>query len=145
MWFKKRSIESKPKLPSKPDCTLIRLDHGEYETLGALIYKGKFLCLTLEPPWRENRRNVSCIPLGMYRCSRKNGKWVVNNVPGRTGILIHKGNSHYDTTGCILLGLELTYAVGKTRMLLHSNSAFDVFDKQLLADKEFTLQIKKEE
>lgn len=52
---------------------------------------------SLELPWLDNERSVSCIPAGIYGCERiqhpKYGHcWLVKNVPGRDGILIHIGN-----------------------------------------------------
>lgn len=51
----------------------------------------------LELPWLDNERSVSCIPAGTYECERINHPkyghcWLVKNVPGRDGILIHIGN-----------------------------------------------------
>lgn len=51
----------------------------------------------LELPWLNNERSVSCIPAGTYDCERINHPkyghcWLVKNVPGRDGILIHTGN-----------------------------------------------------
>jgi hypothetical protein len=65
---------------------------------------------TLENPWQDNRPSVSCIPNGTYqvvlawsnRFNRLMPRLV--NVPGRTGILIHPGNTIRDTSGCILIG-----------------------------------------
>ena len=52
---------------------------------------------SLELPWLDNERSVSCIPAGTYDCERiqhpKYGHcWLVRGVVGRDGILIHIGN-----------------------------------------------------
>lgn len=76
------------------------------------IYDGKkFICNTLELPWLNNQKLVSCIPDGEYRIavvkSAKFGTCVhILGVPNRTGILIHAGNTIEDTKGCILVGLS---------------------------------------
>ncbi len=66
---------------------------------------------TLELPFRNNKRRVSCIPEGTYqvvpRRSKKYGlHYHVTNVPGRDFILIHTGNFTSQILGCILPGLE---------------------------------------
>lgn len=79
-----------------------------YKPNGELIFHS----LTMELPWKENRRRVSCIPAGTYPAflhkSPKFGDslWV-KNVPDRSEILIHKGNYNRDTLGCILPGKDL--------------------------------------
>jgi hypothetical protein len=91
-------------------------DHG---TFGRLTTEIGWGCNTLELPWRDNRKQQSSIPAGVYRCavvqSAKFGKvYGVANVPTRSGILIHAGNYGGDTKkglrsdieGCILLGLS---------------------------------------
>ncbi|MCA1761303.1 MAG: DUF5675 family protein, partial [Bacteroidales bacterium] len=93
--------------------TLIRLAGDARQTLGVLqLWDGEirvFECKTLELPWRENKRNISCIPTGTYDVLRNNspkfGKtFHLQSVPGRSEILIHKGNYNKDTQGCILVG-----------------------------------------
>lgn len=74
---------------------------------------------SLELPWRDNRKYVSCIPKGCYEvafgpCSLSftTHAYRLADVPGRDGILIHRGNWAGDTSkglrssveGCILLG-----------------------------------------
>lgn len=71
---------------------------------------GEHVCMTLEHPWRDNTRLVSCIPEGNYRwrkfSSDRHGMcFQIRNVPGRDSIQIHVGNSLSDTQGCILVGL----------------------------------------
>lgn len=89
--------------------TIVRRKSDTKETLGNLVTDG-FACKTLERPWLNNVPQVSCIPEGVYIC-----KWTfsprfmrymyeVQNVPGRSGIRIHKGNYFFDVVGCILLG-----------------------------------------
>lgn len=72
---------------------------------------------TLELGWRNNKPRSSCIPAGTYpvriKQSRKFGRvYRLDNVPGRSEILIHAGNTAgntdrgetSDVLGCILLG-----------------------------------------
>ena len=79
-----------------------------------------FKCRTLELPYRDNQRNVSCIPEGFYdvvpRTSPKYSNHLhITNVEGRSLILIHWGNyagsinpktGHSDIRGCVLVGKE---------------------------------------
>jgi hypothetical protein len=64
---------------------------------------------TLELPWKENRRRISCIPAGKYVVSKRftpkfKDHFHVLDVEGRTGILIHVGNFYTQIEGCILPG-----------------------------------------
>ena len=64
---------------------------------------------TLELPYRNNQRSISCIPSGTYVVKRKtsirHGQCLsIEAVPGRSNVLIHKGNFNSDTKGCILIG-----------------------------------------
>ncbi len=85
-------------------------------TNGSLTLDGKEICKTIELPWRDNRRNVSCIPEGRYRLglypSRKFGlNLLVQDVPGRSGILIHPANNAAaELRGCIAPVTKLTGA-----------------------------------
>jgi len=76
---------------------------------GKVIYK----CNTLELGWKDNQRNISCIPTGSYKVVKHSSPrykecfWV-KNVEGRSEILIHAGNFFSDTRGCILPGRSHT-------------------------------------
>lgn len=69
-----------------------------------------FQCASLELPWMNNMPDVSCIPLGNYYVSLTNspkfgpGTFSVNNVPGRSHILMHPANYTREIEGCIVLG-----------------------------------------
>lgn len=87
---------------------------GERGIIGILERMGEMVCFTLEPPL--DRKAHPAIPAGTYglawlpspRLSKIAGKPVFTprlaNVPGRSGILIHGGNTISDTDGCILVG-----------------------------------------
>lgn len=67
---------------------------------------------TLELPWLNNQRNISCIPQGRYdvvpRTSKRFGKhFHIKDVENRKWILIHSGNYYTDIRGCILIGTGL--------------------------------------
>jgi hypothetical protein len=93
---------------------LKRFSSDPYRTLGhlSLIEDGQnsLRLATLELPWKNNERSVSCIPQGDYILKpiiRPNKNWALEfqNVPNRTHVLIHKGNYTTDIEGCVLLGL----------------------------------------
>ena len=86
-------------------------DHmNDTPTTGELLIEGEHFCYTLEDPWINNAPNISCIPEGQYFVkllySPHFGRPYphILGVPGRTGILIHSGNTDADTQGCILVG-----------------------------------------
>ena len=96
-----------------------RIVRDRVETIGAtmgrmFIDDGTALC-TLELPWKDNAEDVSCIPTGTYKVilarSPKFGPNIphVLDVPGRSDILIHPGNTVADITGCICPGLARTH------------------------------------
>jgi hypothetical protein len=95
------------------DVLVVRLLETEKETLGRLfVFDGPrllFQCVTLELPWRDNNRRVSRIPEGEYpfevRKTARHGTHLhIQNVQNRDWILIHSGNYHTHTLGCVLVG-----------------------------------------
>jgi Family of unknown function (DUF5675) len=81
---------------------LERFPSTDEGTFGLLTY-GAEVTRTLELPWRENRKNESCIPAGVYTVawlySPKFGFcYGVTGVPGRGNILIHAANFAGDVT-----------------------------------------------
>ena len=114
--------------------TLTRLSSSDMGTEGVLKFDN-FELKTLELPWRENKKQVSCIPKCEYICeltqSPKFGQvYTVKDVAGRGNILIHSGNFagdkskgyKSDVEGCILLGLSHNY-IGGQRCVLCSRDA----------------------
>ena len=75
----------------------------------------EFECFTVEKPWLDNKPRESCIPEGQYELKlgmfNRGGypAYEVMNVPGRTLIKIHIGNSIDDVVGCIAPGKSLGY------------------------------------
>jgi hypothetical protein len=76
-------------------------------TNGQLYLGSEILCATIELPWKNNQRQVSCIPEGKYELKKRftpqfGDHLYVRNVPGRTNILIHAFNHAIDESkGCI--------------------------------------------
>ena len=122
---------------------IIRLKYAVDGTFGVLLIDGEPFCLTLENPWLDNVRNVSCIPEGLYHCSRYSSNkhpntFIVNNVNNRSYILFHIGNTIKDTDGCILLGSEF----GIDSNILYSKRAFDRWIYRLTGVLDFNLRIR---
>lgn len=75
---------------------LVREPSTDEGTFGRLSF-GPHRCFSIELPWRNNRRQRSCIPPGVYRCAivqspRFGRVYGVANVPGRSHVLIHSAN-----------------------------------------------------
>lgn len=90
--------------------TLKRVSYDLTATYGVLLDGyGVPIALTLEQPWRDNKALISCIPKGDYEVVKYDGTkfknvFLLKNVPLRSAILIHAGNTVDDTQGCILVG-----------------------------------------
>ena len=116
------------------------------QTIGeAVIVDNGYKFYTLELPYLDNKRQVSCIPAGEYKCvkrvSPKYGHhWHVLDVEGRSLILIHLGNTAADTKGCILVGSGLKDINGDgAEDVINSKAVMDILRKTL--PDEFTLEI----
>lgn len=133
------------------DVYLFRTITSDQGTEGILATDG-FFCKTLELPWRENKRNMSCIPTGKYivkiRQSPKYGSiYWITNVPNRSYILIHSGNFAGDVNkgfkthvnGCILLGKDHGFLY-EQRAILNSRITVNAF-MRFMKNKEFKLNI----
>lgn len=86
----------------KPKCT-IGSGYVKYGT--KILYSFK----TLELPWKNNERQISCIPKGLYTAKKHSSpkfgqSFWLQNVPGRSEILVHPGNYTSQILGCILPG-----------------------------------------
>lgn len=137
----------------KMNVVLKRYESSDHGTFGKIVINDKTFH-TLELPWKNNKKNISCIPTGTYECelypsSRFGVVYILKNVPGRSGILIHPGNFGGDSelgfktdiNGCILLG-EKRGELGGQKCVLNSRAAIKEF-MNLFSGGGFTLEIKK--
>ncbi len=124
---------------------LIRVGQSARGTFGVLRHGAVPFVLTLERPWVNNEKNISCIPAGRYRCRKIRSPHFGNtyeicDVPGRIHVLFHAGNTIEDTQGCILVGEEFSGTWEKP-MLVSSRRGFGELVKFLDGDREFDLII----
>ena len=93
---------------------LIREKASDKQILGRLSIQDEFnstvfSCHSLELPWINNQRNISCIPTGTYQVvKRRSPKYGTHfhilDVPNRDLILIHEANHVHELRGCIAVG-----------------------------------------
>lgn len=111
---------------------LVREHTGDEGTFGRIYAQGNHW-YTAELPWRNNERDISCIPEGIYTATpyasaRFGLCYQVGEVPDRSAILVHVGNwagdvskdYRSDVEGCILIGMARNiisgqYAVSSSR------------------------------
>ena len=105
-------------------------------TLGELFINGERFCDTLELPYRDNQRSVSCIPTGEYKvrmrypresATREYLHLLIQEVKDRQFILFHRGNSAKDTRGCVLVGQSR-----KQDFVGNSTLAMDLLLKEII-------------
>lgn len=127
---------------------LKRIAFNPKQTYGVILRKdndtySKPLFVTLEDAWNNNASDVSCIPEGLYLCHRITSPhfgevFEVGNVPNRTHILFHAGNSDVDTHGCILLGTSFDVSCDR---IMQSQAAVFAFMSMLKNEDSFSLEI----
>ncbi len=104
-------------------------------TNGTLAMEGQFICNTIELPWKNNKKRVSCIPEGKYLLRKRYApkfQWhlEVVGVRNRTFILFHPANNALrELNGCIA---PVTTFSGPGRGLL-SKQAFGTLKKLVYA------------
>lgn len=87
-------------------------------TNGTVYNNEKSICHTIELPWKENQKRISCIPEGRYEIVKRYSvkfKWhfILINVPNRAYILIHPANDALkELKGCIA-PVSILAAAGK--------------------------------
>ena len=127
---------------------LIRDSFSSVSTDGILFADGLALCNTLEPAIGKKVKygKGCCIAPGIYSVdfhySPKFGKYMLTlcGVRGRSGILIHSGNTPKDSAGCILVGMRENVGV-----LANSRDTLNmVFDRclQVIGKEPITIIIK---
>jgi len=129
---------------------LIRDTFTDKSVMGELFINGERICDTLELPWRDNQRSVSCIPAGQYKVrfrypreseTRDYLHLLIKDVPNRDYILFHRGNSAKDSRGCVLVGFA-----NQQDFVHNSTLAMDLLTKELIncghATKNINLIIK---
>lgn len=110
------------------------IDHARHPAMGCVgeLYKdGNFLAYTMEQPWKDNTRFISCVPSGQYEIEPINtpshgdtGVLVNHDLNvyalqteaengGRYACLIHPANWSHQLQGCIALGEKLTWGKNK--------------------------------
>lgn len=111
---------------------------AETYTIGKLYVDGVYFCDTLENPVRPEGikiPNETAIPYGTYEVivnfSPKFKRVLPRllNVPMFDGILIHRGNSVKDTSGCILVGEN------KVKGMVLNSTPYEEKLVELLKDK----------
>ena len=131
----------------------VKLERQSYTPAGTfgVLWLGQQFWWTLEPPWRGNAPDTSCIPVGIYDLipclhnigtpSRKDDypAYEIAGVQERNGVHIHIGNTVDDTTGCVLIGNGFGILSGRVsgRRLpaaLSSRIAFEQFMTLMAGD-----------
>jgi len=125
--------------------TIKRTHHLPEATLGQLFIEDvtHSPIFTLENPERETNTD-NRIPAGSYKCRPYSGSkytdvYEVQNVPGRSAILFHWGNTEKDTLGCILLGNRTGQLSGQPA-ILDSKHCFEKF-RSIVGKNSFDLLI----
>jgi len=129
--------------------TLIRTVKGNNScTFGKLEIDGSSFCVTLELPWFENQNQISCIPVGTYKCKRHSSVkfgnvWEICDVPNRDAILIHAGNLPKDTHGCVLVG-SVRGLINGEKGIINSKVTLNDLMERTRNEDEIEIEIKDE-
>ena len=88
-------------------------------TFGHLLYDNEFVCHFFELPWRNNKKEVSCIPEGEYHFKiidrhERLGLcyYCETKIKGRSEIFIHVANTTNEIKGCLVSVTTLRSDVG---------------------------------
>lgn len=129
------------------------------QTLSRFLFDG-LERFAIERRWNDNTpydasnpEQTSCIPEGVYQLNwRRSGVverstggeflwgWEVANVPRRSFIMIHPGNTVRDVVGCIAPGNAIG-SVHSSVAVLNSRAVFREFMARVTPDREWVINI----
>ncbi len=102
--------------------TLKRVRQGKKSTLSELYRDGIFQCYVLEDSVRDTKvKGQTCIPMGVFKLGLNywggmntaykkrfpemhQGMIEIKDIPNFNNVYMHIGNTHEDTSGCLLVG-----------------------------------------
>lgn len=127
-----------------PRVILMRVHSGNMGTFGVIKGPEGFHCYSLELPWRDNKRSISCVPRGVYVVNWtwsprfKRMMYLLEGVENRSGIREHSANLAGDVSagyrsqlnGCIAPGLEIGWLAGQ-RAIMNSGLALVKYENAL--------------
>ena len=133
--------------------TLHRLRSTDQGTPGLLVREdGSRLCFTMELPDRANAARISCILPGEYTCHVRRSPhfgevYTIEAVPGRSNVLLHRGNFagdvsegfRTDSQGCVMLGLYAGKLKGQRAVFVAQPAVRKLLDE--MNGQPFTLRI----
>lgn len=131
-----KSIKPTISKPNHINLLIIRDTFTDESTIGELFVNGERFCDTLELPYKDNQRSISCIPAGEYKvrlryaresATRNYLHLLVQEVKDRSYILFHRGNTAKDTRGCILVGQGT-----QQNIVYNSTLAMDLLMKEII-------------
>jgi hypothetical protein len=120
---------------------ITRFCYGPEGTFSQATIGGQefFFC---ELPWNNNKAYESCIPEGTYGIKRdvsgQHKGFELTNVPSRSQIEVHVGNTIMHTEGCLLVGLGLGYVNGRWAV---ANSRAAIVDLRNALKKDGSKQV----
>jgi hypothetical protein len=130
---------------------LTRLKSGDDGTFGKIDVENTLFC-TAELPSRGNKQDQSSIPAGVYKVSPQKSQkfgdcYRLNDVPNRTGILIHAGNYagdiskgyRSDVKGCIIIG-DSFETLHNQQIVANSRESFERF-KSIIGRRSFMMAV----
>ena len=135
-----------------PDVTAFRYYKNSSGTLSLVIASWiPEVNYLLERPWKDNQPYISCIPANRYLVRWTHSlkflryTWQIMDVPNRSGIRIHPGNTFKDSLGCPLTGLKTGFASNGDLAVWNSRSSLEnwehLVDREKPSDKHFYLSI----
>ena len=133
---------------------LARFGSTPFGTFGEISLPTGQQLYTVERPWLGNQPRKSCIPAGVYTLRKRvspivqrtsGGKyqqgWEVCDVPQRSMIMIHAGNTMDDLEGCIAPGQHLGFVSNKWAVTA-SRNAMDDLMSALEIQREWEIDIR---
>ena len=128
-------------------------ENHEFGTFGVWRINKEVFCVCLEPADQLNAVGKSSIPAQQYVCKRRKTSlecilnlgltetFEIMDVPGRTNVVIHPGNTIEHTLGCNLLGASFGKLKDDKRAILNSGKTFKRFMKKMEGIDQFLLTI----